>query len=442
MTTYGSLFSGVGGFDMGFDNAGYDCRWQVEWDKHCQQTLAYHWPDVPKHGDVQDVSGYDLEPVDVIIYGSPCQDLSVAGRRAGLDGTKSSMFFESVRIFKEMRNATAGIFPRIVVWENVPGALNSNRGNDFGAVLTALDDIGALGQWWNVLDAQYFGVPQRRRRVFLISVFDPAIIGRTGTQQILSVGKGRRRNTSKSRQEREIVASLTATGVGTCGADDNQAQAGHIIAPDVAQTLCSSGNTGGFRTEPGDHIIAFAHTQSFDIQPSEIHTPTLRGGGDGAAVALVHDPGTIGPLTSSGMSRARGTESIDSSHVIAFHPHYHDGARPQGDVINTITSRWGTGGNNGTMIATNFDEYNFTGGNDIHHQIRAGTRQSTGVLQNAIVRRLTPIECERLMGWPDNHTLHRADGKTNSDSTRYKMCGNGVATPVAQWIAQQLKGIL
>ena len=93
-------------------------------------------------------------------------------------------------------------------------------------------------------------------------------------------------------------------------------------------------------------------------------------------------------------------------------------------------------------VATNFDEYNFTGGNDIHHQIRAGTRQSTGVLQNAIVRRLTPTECERLMGWPDNHTLHRADGKTNSDSTRYKMCGNGVATPVAQWIATQLKEIL
>lgn len=408
---YGSLFSGVGGFDMGFDNAGYDCRWQVEWDKHCQQTLAYHWPDVPKHGDVQDVSGYDLEPVDVIIYGSPCQDLSVAGRRAGIDGTKSSMFFESVRIFKEMRDATAGVFPRVVVWENVPGALNSNKGRDFGAVLAALDDIGAVAQWWNVLDAQYFGVPQRRRRVFLISVFDPAIAGRAGDQQILAVGEGRRRNPQKVKSQGQEVASLTATGVGMCGADDNQAQAGHFIA---------------------------------------------------------------------------------------FHPHYHDGARPQGDVINTVTARWGTGGNNATMIAqhlafdtqfesnanvfedqsptlkasqqsptvafpsppaiaftteqtpkynndqaltltqgspsgggqpqavaTNFDEYNFT-----------------GVLQNAIVRRLTPTECERLMGWPDNHTLHRADGKTNSDSTRYKMCGNGVATPVAQWIAQQLKGIM
>lgn len=112
------------------------------------------------------------------------------------------------------------------------------------------------------------------------------------------------------------------------------------------------------------------------------------------------------------------------------------------DISPPLLARMGTGGNNTPMIATNFDEYNFTGGNDIHHQIRAAGRQSTGVLQDAIVRRLTPIECERLMGWPDDHTLHRADGKTNSDSARYKMCGNGVATPVARWIAEQIQPLL
>ena len=208
MTTYGSLFTGVGGFDLGFDQAGYDCRWQVEWDKHCQQVLQYHWADVPKHGDVQTVSGYDLEPVDVITYGSPCQDLSVAGKRAGLDGGRSSMFFESVRIFKEMRDATAGTFPRITIWENVPGALSSNQGRDFQAVLEALDDIGALAQWWYVLDAQYFGVPQRRRRVFVVSVFDPAIAERAGAGEILPVGQGRRRNTPKVKSQRKEVATL------------------------------------------------------------------------------------------------------------------------------------------------------------------------------------------------------------------------------------------
>lgn len=213
MTTYGSLFTGVGGFDLGFDQAGYACRWQVEWDKHCQQVLAHHWPDVPKHGDVQTVSGYELEPVDVITYGSPCQDLSVAGKRAGLDGGRSSMFFESVRIFKEMRDATAGTFPRITIWENVPGALSSNNGEDFRTVLQSLDDIGALAQWWYVLDAQYFGVPQRRRRVFVISVFDPAIAERAGGGEILPVSQGRRRNTPKINKQREEAPTIVGSGV-------------------------------------------------------------------------------------------------------------------------------------------------------------------------------------------------------------------------------------
>lgn len=139
-----------------------------------------------------------------------------------------------------------------------------------------------------------------------------------------------------------------------------------------------------------------------------------------------------------------------SSHAIVFTAQrVGEPPRIYENVTPSLLSRMGTGGNNTPMIVaptvtepTNFDEYNFTGGNDIHHQIRAGTRQSTGVLQNAIVRRLTPIECERLMGWPDNHTLHRADGKTNSDSARYKMCGNGVATPVARWIGEQLLPLL
>lgn len=228
--TYGSLFTGVGGFDLGFDQAGYDCRWQVEWDKHCQQTLAYHWPNVPRHHDVCDVNGATLQPVDVITYGSPCQDLSVAGKRAGIEGGRSGMFFEAVRIFKEMRDATDGVFPRITVWENVPGALSSNRGADFRAVLTALDDIGALGQWWYVLDAQYFGVPQRRRRVFLVSVFDPAIIARVGDGEVFSVGEGRRGNTSTRRKKGEAVALDLGASVDSGG--DEAETVGALCARD------------------------------------------------------------------------------------------------------------------------------------------------------------------------------------------------------------------
>ena len=133
--TFGSLFAGVGGFDMGFEQAGWDCKFQVEWDKNCQQILNKHWPDVPKWLDVSDVNGAEIPPVDCIIFGSPCQDLSVAGARRGLSGERSGLFHEAVRIIKEMRDATNGTFPRWTVWENVAGALSSNNGRDFGTVI-------------------------------------------------------------------------------------------------------------------------------------------------------------------------------------------------------------------------------------------------------------------------------------------------------------------
>lgn len=173
--TFGSLFAGVGGFDLGLERAGWQCGFQVEWDTNCQAVLARHWPDVPRWGDVSDVDGATLPPVDLITFGSPCQDLSVAGKRAGLDGARSGLFFEAIRIIKEMRSATNNEFPRWAIWENVVGALSSNGGADFGAVLDAMADAGALVIEWAVLDARWLGVPQRRRRVFVVACFDPAI---------------------------------------------------------------------------------------------------------------------------------------------------------------------------------------------------------------------------------------------------------------------------
>ena len=169
MLTFVSLFSGVGGFDLGLERAGWRCVAQVEWDPQCQAVLARHWPDVPRWADVVDVSGHDLPPADVVAFGSPCQDLSVAGKRAGfVDGGRSNLFFEAIRIIKEMRNAT-GTLPRFVIWENVVGALSSNGGGDFAAVIDALAEIGAMDIGWRVLDARYFGVPQRRRRIFVVA---------------------------------------------------------------------------------------------------------------------------------------------------------------------------------------------------------------------------------------------------------------------------------
>lgn len=213
---FGSLFAGVGGFDLGLEAAGWECGWQVEWDPHCQQTLAHHWPTVPRWGDVATVNGADLPPVDVITFGSPCQDLSVAGKRAGLEGSRSGLFFEATRIIKEMRDATAGTFPRWAIWENVVGALSSRGGDDFEAVLKEMAGLGPSFIEWAVLDAQFFGVPQRRRRVFVIACFDPAIAERSGTQ-ILAVGESRARNPSKSKSSRETSTGTFAAGFGNSG---------------------------------------------------------------------------------------------------------------------------------------------------------------------------------------------------------------------------------
>jgi DNA (cytosine-5)-methyltransferase 1 len=215
--TFGSLFAGVGGIDLGFEAAGWEGKFQVEWDPSCQQTLAHHWPDVPRWGDVSDVNGADLPPVDLITFGSPCQDLSTAGKRAGLvEGSRSNLFFQATRIIKEMRDATGNTFPRWALWENVPGAFSSNQGADFGAVLDEMANLGAVAIEWHCLDAQFFGVPQRRRRVFVLACFDLGITKR-GRQQVLPVPEGRRGDSAtrrKARQDASRASQSSSTGVG------------------------------------------------------------------------------------------------------------------------------------------------------------------------------------------------------------------------------------
>jgi DNA-cytosine methyltransferase len=285
---FGSLFAGVGGFDIGLEAAGWECGWQVEWDKNCQQTLSHHWPNVPKWLDVSDVNGAELPPVDVITFGSPCQDLSVAGKRAGIqqEGGRSNLFFEATRIIKEMRDATAGVSPRWAIWENVPGAFTSGKGDDFEAVLKEMANLGASLVEWATLDAQFFGIPQRRRRVFVIACFNTAISDRGG-RPILAISESGRRNTSKGKPTRENVASETPTSVGTSS------------------------------RETVDHPIIFSHTQGLDAQPSEIASPTLRVGGAGMAVAEPFTASShagysdgIGTLRSSGGDLGGGERDI------------------------------------------------------------------------------------------------------------------------------------
>ena len=197
--TLGSLFSGSGGFELGAVLSGITPIFNAEVEPFPIRVTTKRFPNMKHYGDVSKLNGAEVPPVDIITFGSPCQDMSVAGKRRGLGGTRSSLFYQAVRIVKEMRCKTNGKYPRFVVWENVPGAFSSNKGDDFKAVLEEIckvkDErisVPQSGKWtnageilgeefslaWRVLDAQYWGVPQRRKRIYLVADFASECAGK------------------------------------------------------------------------------------------------------------------------------------------------------------------------------------------------------------------------------------------------------------------------
>jgi DNA (cytosine-5)-methyltransferase 1 len=262
---YLSTFSGIGGLDLGLDRAGMTCVGQVEIDTKARAILQRHWPDVPKHDDIRTAKEWASDiglvgNVDVVCGGAPCQDLSVAGRREGFDGDRSVLVLDMVAL-------AAHVEADWIIYENVPGLLSSNQGRDLGFLLTFLAGHGFHHVEWRTLDAQHFGVPQRRRRIFLIA---GTATPRGG--QILSEREGREWHPAARIEAgtdsaagvaggaggRSPVAALTANGLGGGGPDDNLAQAGHLISqpPRLAsssamQEVASTVTTGtGVRYDP------------------------------------------------------------------------------------------------------------------------------------------------------------------------------------------------
>jgi len=506
---YGELFAGVGGFGTGMEQAGYEPVFQVEWDKNCQKILHHHWPTVPKWGDVCDVNGADLPPCDVLIFGSPCQDLSVAGKRAGLqDGDRSSMFFEAVRIIKEMRDATNSIYPRATIWENVPGALSSNKGADFGVVLSSLADIGAITQEYAVLDAQYFGVPQRRRRIFLVSIFCPAASERC-PDPLLPLIQGSRGDFAKGRKARkdatrfastsidpgdgkEIVytsssfgdfsvigfGTLRSTGGDLGGGSETLVTAqldqeesetgetfrmlafGHYVQDDIASTIkmCDHKDARDLVVPVAYSIREDAKANTFSATETDTAlclnglVPSTQSHHAQIFIAepIVYD-GYNQKLDDSGIHRSLriGRDSSDFvAQPIIFENSYRDGPRVGDDICHTLPAKMGLGGGNTPMLAEvtySFDTQfgsNAAVFEDTSPTLKSSQQAPSVAPPGLAVRRLTPLECERLMGWPDDHTRWTADGKEQADTNRYKQCGNGVASPVARWVGEQLRPVL
>ena len=315
--TFGSLFAGVGGFDMGFSTYG-ECKFQVEWDKNCQNVLNKHWPDVPKWGDISTVSGAELPPVDVIIFGSPCQDLSVAGKRAGLEGSRSGLFHEAIRIIKEMRDVTNGTFPRWTVWENVAGALSSNNGGDFATVINEMGKAGAYLSEYALLDAQFFGIPQRRRRIFLVTCWDSATAAKC-PDPLLPVSESLPGYFEKSKPKRKSASRTLTESLGDEGSIVNaigaslyhhgtvvnqDADAGHVVVTDEPSLFVKSRRAQSATDDETWIDGQVAPTlNAFDI-------------GDTRTTTAVIYADVVGPLTSKSGSSPRGTETSDSAHVV------------------------------------------------------------------------------------------------------------------------------
>jgi len=226
----GSLFDGSGGFPLAGALFGIEPVWASEIEPYPIRVTTARFPGMKHLGDITKINGAEIEPVDIITFGSPCQDLSVAGKQLGIhEGERSNLFFEAVRIIKEMRNGTSDQYPRFAVWENVPGAFSSNKGQDFRAVLQALCEAAGSdipvpeppkgGRWthsgtivgdgfsiaWRLYDAQFWGVPQRRKRIYLITDFRSERAG-----EILFKPKGVCWDSETSRKARENAAGYVA----------------------------------------------------------------------------------------------------------------------------------------------------------------------------------------------------------------------------------------
>ena len=375
--TLGSLFRGIGGVDKGFEDAGIEARWAVEIDPSCNAVARRHWPRVPVVEDVREAGRHNLAPVDVIAFGSPCQDLSLAGKRKGLEGERSGLFFEAGRVIREMR-------PQVGVWENVPGVFSSytptepapsdmaagsewevEEESDFAAVLAEMEKCGALDVGWRVLDSQWFGVAQRRRRIILVADF-----GARRASEILALAESLRGHPAPRREAGQAVAGTLESRARGGGFPGTDAAASGFLVSEVSPTL-KGGNGPSGRCElsdgNGDGLIvqgvrAQANVARTDLVATAVRTAQTGANGHGISEEVSH------------------TLDGGNGQAVAFQPRLaRNGRGPPSEVAYPLTAEAGTSGKGDSANAVLVPPWG--------------------------VRRLTPTECERLQGFPDGWTF-------------------------------------
>jgi len=448
--TLGSHFDGIAGFPLAAAGNGIEVVWATEIEPFPIVVSKAHFPHMKHYGSITDVSGAELEPVDIITFGSPCQDLSIAGKRAGLEGERSGLFMEAVRTIREMRDATSGVYPRIAVWENVPGSMSSNNGADFRAVLEEILEaevpVPRSGKWasagmvrgngreiaWRILDAQYWGVPQRRRRIFLVCDFRGECAG-----EILFERQGVPWNPAESREAGQETTGGVGDGAKTAGRYwDGGAVSDCLDCSVLAkrQTMPEKRRMAAV-LEP---TFAFSAGQSDKARTLGFHeevSPTLRAGASGTNMT----PTIMEPKAFAVNQRDEARDLGDKSGALQAQP----GMKQQTFVIQNATRGKGQNG-----LGISGEDVSFTLNTIDRHAVAhtvdcrnlCENRDLSGTLQcksngghslnyqNPVrvgyrVRRLTPTECTRLQGFPDDWLEVQSYGNADEEHAREVLHG-------------------
>lgn len=448
-----SLFSGIGGFDLGFERAGMQCVAQVEWNAKASAVLAKHYPNVQRFGDVRDVGKHNLGSVDLICGGFPCQDVSVAGRRAGLAGERSGLWFEFHRILTE-------VTPRWVVIENVPGLLSSQGGRDFATLLHGLVECG-YRVCWRVLDAQYFGVPQRRRRVFIVGYLGDGRAAEVLFEREGCVWNSPPRREAGQELARDVAASLRARGAGTSTRIDNETGLA-VVTGTLSGSGAGTARTGIARSEAD--MLVFDRQRSDEYGEGEIAS-SLSARDYKSATDLIAYNITFCDANGRRKDRPNGglyvneteqantlTEAGQTAQTVITREERIDRWIETGEKIRAVRGDSKQSGIQEHVyhkpegvtdaltrvrpakVITAFTETAKTLTQNYGKQPDSSDSSTPGnfVGSRGIVRRLTPTECERLQGFPDGWTAGQ------SDSERYRQLGNAVAVPMAAWIGRRI----
>ena len=373
------LFSGIGGFHLGFERAGYKVNsYFSEIDAHAVAVYKHQFPKSTYVGSVTDVRGSELPRIDLITFGSPCQDFSLAGKRKGMEGDRSSLILEAIRLVRECR-------PRVFVWENVKGTFSSNAGEDFAAILQEFANIGGYRLEWQLLNTSWF-LPQNRERIYLVGYSADT---KRGWRGIFPIAEG---NKSDSVKRINVVGDRGTGGQqGLIYGDDG-------IAPTV--NACTYKDPMKVRIKQvGNKLDSNGGTQPYQqdrVYDSDGLAPALNQGKSDLILR-------VKSATSQGYEEAIGGDSINFSQP------------------NSQTRRGRVGKQKAQTLETSCNQ---------------------AVLEGYRIRRLTPIECERLQGFPDDHTAfgnYDGDVKVMSNTQRYKQCGNAVTVDVVAAVANKVK---